>query len=191
MTLDTAYRKRLAKLRDASATKVAAEFGTRVKADAIAASYEDFIKWAAIITEAGQAQAQTLSAAYLERLAGAIVDEDEDIVGTTRAGKTIAEGLAPFGSMILAAIANGSDVPAALDFGRTLVGGFADREVTAAADRETEHQVAAAPQAWQWEGIVQPGSCDPCLDNEGLHDADEDIYRHNDCNCDRRWVPAA
>jgi hypothetical protein len=187
---ELAYRRTLARLRAGTAARAAAEFRESIDEADIAGSYAAFASASSPTIEAGQAVAQSLSTAYLEQLGADVVDELDDIVGTTKAGKSIAEGLAPFGPMMLALIANGRTVGDALEYGETLVSGFTDREVTAAADRETEHQVGADPASWRWEGIVQPGSCDACQANEGIHDAEEPIYRHNDCQCDQRWIPA-
>lgn len=185
--LDRLYRDRLAEARRRTVHTVAARYANSIELDAIVDSYGVFSRDVAPIIEAGQAAAQLLSAAYLAALGGKRLDPDETIAGTTRAGKPLVEGMAAFGSMMLGAIGNGSSADEAVSYGATLAEGFADFQVTTAADRETERQTSSG--AWQWEGIVQPGSCDPCMDNEGVHDASEEFYRHNDCNCDRTWLP--
>lgn len=189
--VDEAYRKALERLRTRIAATVSSTFTDGIDAGDIAGSYGRVTEQAADVVAAGQSVAQSLATAYLARLGAAIVDEDLAIVGTTRAGLSLEEGLAPFAPMMLAAIANGRLVEDAIAFGQTLVSGFADREVTAAADRETAHQVTADPGSWRWEGIVAPSSCDACKANEGIHDADVEIYRHNDCACTQRWIPAS
>jgi hypothetical protein len=191
MNVDKAYRKQLDLVRKRVVDAVLAEFGDAIDPDDIIASFNAFVERATTQIEAGQATAQTLGATYLDLLGGDVIPEDDDIPGTTVAGKTLADGMAPFGPMMLGLIAGGRTIDDAIAYGSTLVGGFADREVTAAADRETERQINADPAAWQWRGIVQPGSCDPCQANAGLHDAEEEIYRHNDCQCDRTWERAA
>lgn len=188
---DTAYQASLRKARAEVVRMVVAEFGDSLDVEDIAGSFTRFAEQAAPLIEGGQSTAQTISAAYLDALGGRTIEIATDIAGTTRAGKTLEEGMAPFGPMMLGNIGNGATREEAAAFGESLVSGYTDREVTAAADRETERQVSAIPGSWQWEGIVQPDACDACQANSGVHDADEEFYRHNDCNCDRRWIPTA
>jgi hypothetical protein len=189
--LDLAYRRTLEAARQQVIAALELEFDDAIDPNDIAASFDAFVERATAHVEQGQVAAQQLATAYLALAiedAGAVDDlvpEDDSIPGTTRAGKTLVDGLAPFGSMALAAIANGAPAGDAIAFAKTLVTGFADREVTAAADRKTERQSQASDAIVGWEGIVQPGACDNCQANAGPHDLADEFWRHNDCNCTR------
>jgi hypothetical protein len=106
-----------------------------------------------------------------------------DIAGG-RLGQTLAEGMAPLGSMMLGSIANGQDLPAVIDYGRTLFERFADQTSRQAADVEKQNQ-DTRPEVVGWEGIVDSDACDPCQENAGQHDLADEMYRHGNCNCER------
>ena len=181
--LDLAYRRTLEAARQQVIAALELEFDDAIDPNDIAASFDAFVERATAHVEQGQVAAQQLATAYLALAiedAGAVDDlvpEDDSIPGTTRAGKTLVDGLAPFGSMALAAIANGAPAGDAIAFAKTLVTGFADRE--------TERQSQASDAIVGWEGIVQPGACDRCQANAGPHDLTDEFWRHNGCNCTR------
>lgn len=188
--IDRAYAEALESLRRKTAEEATRRLREIIQPDDIAATYRAFVPEAVPLIEAAQQSAQELATSYLSSLGGRVIPEDDGIAGTTRVGSPIRAGMEMFGSMILGSIGNGHEVAEALEFGYSLVSGFIDREVTAAHDRETERQVEADRAQWEWEGIVQPGSCDACAANAGRHSADEEFYRHNDCACTRVWVRA-
>lgn len=185
--LDQRFRRSLEAARERTAQAVARLYRDSIDPDDIPGSFRSFEQAAAPVLEAGQSAAQALTRAYLEELSGRAIRELDEAIGVTRAGKSLAEGLDPFSSMMLGDIANGAPPEEAIAYGETLVTGFADREVTAASDLETERLVDEDPTAWRWIGVVQPGSCERCQENEGEHRASDPIYRHNNCACDRIW----
>lgn len=107
-----------------------------------------------------------------------------DIAGGRLGGQTLAEGMAPLGSMMLGSIAKGQDLPAVVDYGRTLFERFADQTARQAADVEKQNQ-DTRPEVVGWEGIVEAEACDPCQDNAGVHDLADEMYRHGNCTCER------
>ena len=106
-----------------------------------------------------------------------------DIAGG-RVGQSLLEGMAPLGSMMLGAIANGQPLPGVLDYGRTLFERFGDATARQAADVEKANQDQRR-EITGWEGIVDPDSCDLCQANAGVHDLAEEMYRHGSCLCER------
>jgi hypothetical protein len=186
-----AYRTRAAGIRRLILARVD-ELYADVDPGDISGSIDRFIADAEPIITAGQASMATLVAAFVRAYSAAgqgelvePADDVEEIAGTTRDGSSLAIGMAAFGPMILSQIAGGATVDDAMAFGQHLATRFADSEVTGAADRELEHQAAGADRIVGWEGLVAPGSCNPCLANAGQHGLDEEIYRHPDCNCER------
>lgn len=185
------YRQRLEAIRADITSRVEALYGDVDPAD-ISASYDRFIAESAPIIERGQASTVALAAAFLRSYSalrhGALIDiadEAEPIAGTTVAGTPLPEGMAAFGSMVLGRIRDGAPLDEAMAFGRSLVSGFADKEVTGAADRSIDTAANATGRVTGWEGIVSPDACDPCQANAGLHDIDVEIYRHPNCDCQR------
>ena len=90
--------------------------------------------------------------------------------------------MAAFGAMVLGQIAGGKAIEEALAFGEYLATRFGDSELTGTADRIVADPVVQ-DRLSGWEGLVQPGSCDPCKGNEGRHELVELIYRHPNCHC--------
>jgi hypothetical protein len=107
-----------------------------------------------------------------------------DIAGTTRAGMSLRDGMAAIGPMILDQVGKGSPIDKAIEFGRFAFERFGTNEVTGAADREQEHQ-ETRPEITGWEGIVSANACDACQDNAGVHDLDDEMWRHGNCTCTR------
>ncbi len=193
--IDEAYRKRVTALREQVARILRSEFREAVDPDDISASYAAFLAEAVPLLEAGQETAQALAAAYVASLA-ALADEDPfeprelDIAaaGTTSRGKGLFAAFSSIGPMMLLRIGDGTSVRDALAYGEHLLTGAADAEVRASADDEADRQARESRTVIGWEGLVSPGSCDPCLDNLGTHDLAEDIYRHPNCLCEKRYV---
>jgi hypothetical protein len=188
-TVSRAYRRRLAELRDSVTRRALAEYA--IDESAIAASFEAYAARIAPILESGQASIQRLADAFLRTAAfrslGERVEPDPaPIVGTTQHGATLLEGMAAWGPMVLGQIAGGRSTAEALDYGRFLVERFSDAELTATADRELAHQATSGRlRIVAWDGVVSPGSCDPCQANAGRHDRLWVPYRHGGCNCDQ------
>lgn len=145
------------------------------------------------ILVSGQGQVQALARAFIRTYGlvstGVLVDpvdveDDEPIVGTTRAGRPLLEGMAAWGPMVLATIDAGRTVDEALEYGRYLAERFVDGELTGVADRETERQGERLGEIVGWEGIVAPGACEGCQANEGPHELTWTAYRHGACNCE-------
>jgi hypothetical protein len=107
-----------------------------------------------------------------------------EVAGTTRGGMTLAEGMAAIGPMVLSSVGKGATVEAAREYLAFAVERFGTNEVIGAGDREQEHQ-QTRQEIIGWEGIVSSDACDPCQDNAGVHDPDEEMYRHGNCTCTR------
>lgn len=184
------YVSRLAEIRKAIDTRVLALFDD-IDPDAIDASVVAFVERAAPVITAGQASTAALTAAFIRSLGlartGELLDlaDIDPIVGTTRDGAPLADGMAAIGPMILEQIGSGRPLAEALDFGAHLASRFADNELTGAADRTIDVQARSISVITGWEGIVSPDACDPCKENEGPHDLADEIYRHPDCGCER------
>lgn len=181
-----AYQARVAAIHAAIDTRIRALY-VDVDPDAIEQSIDDFIARAEPVIAAGQASVAELVAAYVRTASGDLVDAAgnvEAIVGTTRQGASLVDGMAAFGSMILGQIADGKSVDDAMQFGESLATRFADSEVTGAGDRQID-VLAAVEVVTGWEGVVSPEACDACQSNAGRHELDEEIYRHPWCNCQR------
>jgi hypothetical protein len=108
-----------------------------------------------------------------------------EIVGTRLDGVTpIRAGMDAFGPMILDYIGQGHDTFEAEMYGGSLIERYADSEARGAADRELANQ-EQRPEIIGWEGIVDDDACDACQANAGVHELDEEIYRHGNCNCEK------
>lgn len=186
-----AYRQRLDLIHAEVNRQVDEIFGEEIDQASIDASFAGFIAKVAPVIEAGQQSTAALAAAFLRTYTltrtGRVLElvEDESIPGTRADGSPITDGMAAFAPLVLGRIADGIDVDDAIEFGRYLATRYADGELTSAVDRTIADQSKGRFTAW--EGIVSPGSCDPCLANDGEHDIDVEIYRHPGCNC--TYVP--
>lgn len=183
------YRDRVTRIRAVVDARLAELYGDLVDPAAIDASFRAFTAEAEPIIAAGQASVATLAAAAVQSIGivdGDMLlepDTDDAIPGTTHEGKSLPDGMAAIGPMILAAIAGGRALDEAIEFGRSLVSRFADNEVNLAGDRELEHQGSALGPLVGWEGIVSADACDPCVENAGQHPIDWTPYRHGNCQC--------
>lgn len=194
LAVDRTYRRQIDALRTTLTQRLEAQWGDAVDPDNIADSVQAYIDRVTPTIEAGQATAQALATAYIGSYVSLRtgqpyepLDPDEALIGTTRDGLPLTEGMAAIGPMVLGRIADGVSLQDALDTGRYLAGRFADNEVTGIVDRETDRQREAAPFTG-WEGIIAPDACERCQVNAGEHDLGEDLYRHPGCNCDRRFT---
>lgn len=131
-------------------------------------------------TARGFVRASSLAAAdmAIEPLAPA------DVVGTTRGGMSLMDGMAAIGPMMLDTIGKGGSIDDARTHGAFLFERFGTAEVIGAADREQAHQ-EERPEIVGWEGVISDDACDNCQDNAGPHDLDEDMHRHGNCTCTR------
>lgn len=145
------------------------------------------------ILASGQAQVQALARGFIRTYglvsAGVLVEladvEDErPIVGTTREGRSLLEGMAAWGPLVLSQIGAGKSIDEALEYGRYIAERFVDGELLGVADRETERQGELLGEITGWEGIVAPGACDGCQENAGPHELTWRAYRHGACNCE-------
>jgi hypothetical protein len=142
------------------------------------------------IVTAGQLQQQQLTLGFYRAYSiselGRVLEPlpPIDLAGQRLGGQGLLEGMAPLGSMMLGSIAKGQDLPAVLDYGRTLFERFADATARQAADAEKANQ-DQREEITGWEGIVDANSCDRCQGNAGVHDLDEEMYRHGNCLCER------
>lgn len=181
------FRRRLAAIKLEIGRRLEALYGDLVDVDDIAGSLEAYAAAAEPLIAAGQATTASLAEAFLTTRAARAgielaIDELADPVGTTRAGEALDVGMAAFGPMILAQIAQGSTAEDAIDFGRYLATRFADAEITGVVDRIEQDPVVRQHVAGL-EGTVQPGSCEPCQANAGRHEPDWEPYRHPGCGC--------
>jgi hypothetical protein len=139
---------------------------------------------------AGQANAQRLAQGFYRGFSIATLGrtieplQALEIAGTRADGSSVRSGMEAIGPMILGQIAGGRDLGSALEFGRYAFERFADAEVRGAADREKQNQ-ETRPEIVGWEGIVDDAACDNCQANVGVHDLDEEMWRHGNCNCER------
>ena len=137
-----------------------------------------------------QRVAQGMTRAFLRSLSLADIGRAVDplppanVAGTTRDGKSLLDGMAAIGPMVVGQIGQGVNIDQARDYGRFLFDRFATSEVIGAADREQAHQ-ETRPEIVGWEGIVSPTACDNCQGNDGVHDLDEEMHRHGNCTCTR------
>lgn len=184
------YRERVARIRALVDTRIIALYGDTIDPAAIDASFARFIDLIEPLIAAGQASVAVTAAAAVRSIALAErdelleVDPDEDaIAGTTREGRSLRDGMAAWGPMVLGQIAAGRSADEALEYGSYLVSRFADSELTGAGDRELEHQGREIGPLSGWEGIVQPDACDPCQENAGVHELTWSAYRHAHCAC--------
>lgn len=137
-----------------------------------------------------QAVAQGLTRAFLRSMSLADIGHAVDplpplaVAGTTREGKSLLEGMAAIGPMVVGQIGQGVSIDQAREFGLFLFDRFATAEVIGASDREQAHQ-EARPEIVGWEGIVSSDACDNCQGNDGVHGLDEEMHRHGNCTCTR------
>lgn len=184
-----AYRRRLAAIRAEVLRRIIALYGDELDPAEILTSMATWTEQATVILEGGQASIAALTEAYLEELADAagtelgFDDTTERLAGTTRAGMSLAEGMAAFGPMVLAQIANGRNAADALEYGRYLAERFADAEMTGVVDRIHEDPLVRTRLAG-WDCTVQPDACDGCLENAGRHELTWVPYRHGNCHCE-------
>lgn len=189
--LATVYRSQLDRLRSAVVRLALDEFEA-VDATDLDRSLRAYAESIEPLLVAGQAQMQALARGFVRTYglvsAGVLVDpvddEEAPIVGATRAGVPLLEGMAAWGPMVLAQIGEGRPLEEALEFGRYVVERFVDGELTGVVDRETERQGNALGPIVGWEGIVQPDACERCqAENAGQHELTWTAYRHGACNC--------
>jgi hypothetical protein len=189
--LVTTYRARVEAVHAEVTRRLEALYGDSIDRSDIDASFARYIARAAPIVEAGQAAMASLAAAFLRSYSlartGDLIEVAslEGIVGTTKKGAPLAEGMADFGAMVAGRVAEGASLDDALDFGRYLAVRFGDSALTDTADRTIDATAEATGRVTGWEGIVAPDACEPCHANEGDHDNADEIYRHPGCNCDR------
>lgn len=177
------YGELTGRIREAVVGRVVETFAQTIVPEQIAETAGAFVEEILPLLEAGQLSMQSAAAALVDAVGSVSTDIDLRIPGTTRDGKSLADGAGAWGPMMLEHIAGGHSVQDALEFGRYLVERFTDNELTGAADRELTHQAAEVGELIGWEGVVAPDACDECQANAGVHPLDWVAYRHGNCGC--------
>lgn len=189
--IDAAYRVRLDQIKATLLAQIMREY--RVDQANILKSYDAFARAVAPRIEAGQASIQNMAAAYVRGFVRAEVDGPietapmDPMAGDTKAG-SLMDALLPIGGLILQQIAGGRTPDEAISYGDYLVSRTVDNEATRVADEVVAIQSQALPEIVGWEGIVNPDACDPCQENAGPHQWEEDFYRHPGCNCTKTLI---
>jgi hypothetical protein len=184
-TVTRNYQREQARLRLEMLQRLERAYSTVDENDIGASFRERFAPVGARIITAAQAQAQTLTRAYVRGIAGALI-LGPSLAGTSKSG-TIMLALVGIVPIILAAIKNGTPPAEALVIGAANVSKTADNELTRVIDAEFERQAASGNFAG-WIGHTY-GSVDDCTGNEGWHELTDPMYRHPSCRCDRELVP--
>lgn len=189
---DAVYGRRLRTLRERTGDALFAAF-LRIDPDDIDASVQRFAATHAEAVATSKLAAQHLAAAYLARRARdagitlSTVAVATSIAKRGRDGVSVRDGLAAIVPVVLARIAEGWTPREAIESGARAQRQVADAEVTAAADEELAHQAQAQDVAIGWEADLASECCLTCrLQNGGIHDMDEPVYRHPSCRCEIR-----
>lgn len=182
-------RHRLEAARRAGRTGIPAVVAATGDIDAAFAAY---LAAAVPVIAGAQASGTQATLAYLSLLLpDAELDVPRGILGTTREGLPLADGMGAFPAMVKAAIADGKTFGAALLFGRFLALRFADAETTGAVDRAELLLAGDVDAVRGWEGVLSGDSCPACRQrNPGFHPMHEPMYRHGGCDCTKRIVTA-
>jgi hypothetical protein len=182
------YRAQRWAVERSTLASVQAAYDDEVDPDDIKGSFDKVARRAAPTIAAGQARTAVTTAAFIRQLA--LVERREvlepelpAVAGTTEQGRSVLEGMAALGPMVLASIAKGKGLDEAIEYGRHLFERFASAEVIRAADEVIDAQPRRVVTGW--EGIISPDACDNCQDNAGIHSLDEEMWRHGNCNCER------
>lgn len=192
--LDARYRAKLAALHDRVRIAVNRLYAASVDPDDLDASFAEFSPRAAVVVQAGQSRGVSLATGYLAALVTLSVSRRVDFSGITssvRPAASLTEGMAAWPSMVKEQIGKGVEVPQAIEYGRYLAERFADNEITAAVDRQTNVVTRQSGEFSGWAGILTGReTCEPCKSNEGFHALEEPFYRHPGCDCTREYLVA-
>lgn len=190
---DAAYLRQMRALRERTGDALFSAF-IRVDEDDIAGSVERYARTHAEAVGTAKLAAQHLVTAYLVRraqesgVAFAPVGVLSSIATSGRDGVSVRDGLAAIVPVVLARIAEGWTPREAIESGARAQRQVADSELLAAADAELAHQAEAHDDvAIGWEADLASECCATCrIENGGIHDMDDPVYRHPSCRCEIR-----
>jgi hypothetical protein len=180
-----AYRRQVDAIHGQVAAQLEAAYDDEIDPADIEASFRAFVERTRPTIEAGQATTAVLAAAFIRTLGLVQTGDAPPLVEEPPVLGSVPDRFAALPSLVLSTIANGGTIEDAVAYGRQLATGAADQLMTQAADDEVVRQSDALPTITGWRGVVEAGACDPCQDNGGDHDLDEEMYRHPHCGCTR------